>query len=375
MRELFVPNGPARLPPPLCPPAAPAAGPEQTLPRPCPGPAVEDPAAVLERLGAGCRFARPPARRAPLLCSALLALALHGTAFFAPIWNDPTPLQIGAEGPGNGLGITLSLAPAGAAGGTAEGDGRAAAEAADEPVLAAPPVAQAAPEPVPAIPSTPAVPEPPEPQPAMPAVAPEPQAPEHAMLPADADPGPMPVREARPAPATVVSPAPAASPPPAPRARPKPRSDPKTVAHAGQKSRVPAVAPGVPSSDRVTSGAGVAAPDAFGAIASSSSTGGTAGDGRRGASNPAPLGPTANPKPAYPELARQRGQEGTVVLLVDVGADGTAAAVTVRQSSGFTLLDRAAQIAVQRWRFKPARLAGVSVPGRVEVPVAFRLRE
>ncbi len=87
-----------------------------------------------------------------------------------------------------------------------------------------------------------------------------------------------------------------------------------------------------------------------------------------------PLGSVANPKPAYPEIARQRGQEGAVVLLVDVTAEGTAQQVTVRRSSGYDMLDDAAVKAVRRWRFKPARLAGMAVAGQALVPIEFRLQ-
>jgi protein TonB len=84
-------------------------------------------------------------------------------------------------------------------------------------------------------------------------------------------------------------------------------------------------------------------------------------------------GLSANLKPAYPELARLRGQEGLVVLLAEVDERGAAKSVSVQRSSGYGLLDEAAVSAVQRWRFRPARLAGAAVAGRVLVPVEFRL--
>ena len=42
-----------------------------------------------------------------------------------------------------------------------------------------------------------------------------------------------------------------------------------------------------------------------------------------------------------------------------------------RQRSG--LLDRAAIKGVRKWRFKPAKLAGIDVRSRVRVPVRFEL--
>ena len=83
----------------------------------------------------------------------------------------------------------------------------------------------------------------------------------------------------------------------------------------------------------------------------------------------------SNPPPRYPHLARQRGQEGQVVIRVRVSADGNARSVTVRQSSGYHLLDDAAAKAIRRWRFVPASFAGVAMAGTVDVPVTFRLTE
>ena len=83
----------------------------------------------------------------------------------------------------------------------------------------------------------------------------------------------------------------------------------------------------------------------------------------------------SNPPPRYPHLARQRGQEGQVVIRVRVSADGNARSVTIRQSSGYPLLDDAAAKAIRRWRFVPASFAGVAMAGTVDVPVTFRLTE
>ena len=80
-----------------------------------------------------------------------------------------------------------------------------------------------------------------------------------------------------------------------------------------------------------------------------------------------------NPAPRYPEQARRAGHEGLVMLNARVGADGRAQEVAVRASSGFPLLDEAALKAVQRWKFKPARIGSVPVDSRVEIPVRFEL--
>lgn len=77
-----------------------------------------------------------------------------------------------------------------------------------------------------------------------------------------------------------------------------------------------------------------------------------------------------NPKPEYPADARAAGLSGRVVLLVSIAADGSVTDARVLQSSGVASLDRSAQTTVQsRWRFEPARSAGVPVP--IEVTLGF----
>ena len=48
-----------------------------------------------------------------------------------------------------------------------------------------------------------------------------------------------------------------------------------------------------------------------------------------------------NPDPTYPTIARRRHQEGVVILVIQVTANGKAAKVFVKKSSGFPLLDEA----------------------------------
>lgn len=81
-----------------------------------------------------------------------------------------------------------------------------------------------------------------------------------------------------------------------------------------------------------------------------------------------------NPAPPYPGLARRLGEEGRVLLRVQVAPDGSAAQVELRQSSGFARLDAAALETVRRWRFVPARQGGDTVAAWVLVPISFSLR-
>jgi periplasmic protein TonB len=80
-----------------------------------------------------------------------------------------------------------------------------------------------------------------------------------------------------------------------------------------------------------------------------------------------------NPEPVYPELARRRRQEGLVLLAVKITAQGRAASVEIKKSSGFPLLDNAAVEAVRDWEFQPARIGSLALESEIEVPVRFEL--
>ncbi|MGJ7904210.1 energy transducer TonB [Lysobacter sp. 1R34A] len=81
-----------------------------------------------------------------------------------------------------------------------------------------------------------------------------------------------------------------------------------------------------------------------------------------------------NPEPRYPSGALRRGEGGTVVLRVNVGADGKPEEVEVARHSGSRELDRAALVAVRDWRFRPATRDGREVASVVEQPVEFKPR-
>lgn len=80
-----------------------------------------------------------------------------------------------------------------------------------------------------------------------------------------------------------------------------------------------------------------------------------------------------NPIPAYPPMARRKGEQGKVLLSVMVNADGSPIRVEVRNSSGSASLDQAALETVKRWRFIPASQAGDNIESTVLVPLTFRL--
>ena len=81
------------------------------------------------------------------------------------------------------------------------------------------------------------------------------------------------------------------------------------------------------------------------------------------------------PKPNYPESARRKGREGTVLLRVLVDDKGRAKSVEINKSSGDDMLDRAAREAIERWRFIPARYGEEAVESWIRIPVDFRLAD
>jgi TonB family protein len=80
-----------------------------------------------------------------------------------------------------------------------------------------------------------------------------------------------------------------------------------------------------------------------------------------------------NPKPVYPQEAREKGYQGKVLLRVEVLANGRVGQVAVKKSSGCEVLDRSALAAVREWRFVPARKGEAAVPVWVIIPIKFQL--
>lgn len=93
----------------------------------------------------------------------------------------------------------------------------------------------------------------------------------------------------------------------------------------------------------------------------------------RGAVAETQPGYVRNPPPIYPEWSRTHGEEGTVVLEVEVQASGRCGDVRVLHSSGSRRLDAAAVTAVRRWVFRPAKRWQLPVSFWVEIPITFEL--
>lgn len=76
--------------------------------------------------------------------------------------------------------------------------------------------------------------------------------------------------------------------------------------------------------------------------------------------------------PNYPEMARASQLEGTVVVKVQVGTDGSVLQAIVIQSV-HPMLDVEAVKAARRCKFKPGKQRGVPVKAWMAIPFAFRL--
>ena len=88
----------------------------------------------------------------------------------------------------------------------------------------------------------------------------------------------------------------------------------------------------------------------------------------------APPRPKRNIRPDYPKGARQRGEQGDVILEIRVNAEGTVDDVKVATSSGFIELDEAAVKAAKAAKFSPARSGHDPVASTARLKLQFKLR-
>jgi TonB family protein len=75
--------------------------------------------------------------------------------------------------------------------------------------------------------------------------------------------------------------------------------------------------------------------------------------------------------PEYPPEAKERNIQGTVVLLVEIQADGTIGEVGI--ASGDPLLARAAVKAVRQWRYQPYSVQGQPAQRQTRISIKFSL--
>jgi protein TonB len=77
-------------------------------------------------------------------------------------------------------------------------------------------------------------------------------------------------------------------------------------------------------------------------------------------------------RPDYPEMARASQLEGTVVVKIQVGTDGSVLQAQVIQAV-HPLLDKAAVEAARRCRFVPGKQRGIPVKAWMAIPFVFSL--
>jgi len=80
------------------------------------------------------------------------------------------------------------------------------------------------------------------------------------------------------------------------------------------------------------------------------------------------------PAPVYPVESSRRRERGTVLLRVLVDALGRPAQIQLERSSGYSRLDEAARMAVQKALFQPYEVNGVAQPAQVLIPIEFTRR-
>jgi len=155
-----------------------------------------------------------------------------------------------------------------------------------------------------------------------------------------------------------------------------PHAAPQTAAIAARREPV------VPAASVGTTGSHteVASPSGSSGLASHQGAdgegagGGGGGDGSGTGSAHVEYG--QNPGPGYPIEARRRAEQGTVLLRIEVGVDGSVERVEIAQSSGFASLDESAVETVRtRWRFVPAQRDGIAIESWCQVPIRFALIE
>ncbi|WP_229413502.1 energy transducer TonB [Massilia violaceinigra] len=78
-------------------------------------------------------------------------------------------------------------------------------------------------------------------------------------------------------------------------------------------------------------------------------------------------------KPEYPKAALREEQEGTVTLAFLIGGDGAVKDSRIIKSSGFLLLDIAAQDGIGRCTFKPTRVDGKPITSWMQLQYAWSL--
>src|SRR5581483_490210 len=157
-------------------------------------------------------------------------------------------------------------------------------------------------------------------------------------------------------------------------------SAPLPMLHIGRPGD-PLAAPGPPSDGRGSGGGigegkgtGVGPGDGAGVGPGKDSGfgGGLPGGGAGPRANITPAALIWKIEPEYSDEARRAKVQGTVLLYLDVDADGKPSNILVRQGLGLGLDEKAVE-AVRQWKFRPGRQNGRAVTTSATVEVSFRL--
>lgn len=79
--------------------------------------------------------------------------------------------------------------------------------------------------------------------------------------------------------------------------------------------------------------------------------------------------------PVYPSQSLRLGEQGRVMLKVELDENGRVTGASVKTTSGFTRLDQAALNAVKTWHCKPALQNGRAMPAVALQPFSFTLED
>ena len=79
------------------------------------------------------------------------------------------------------------------------------------------------------------------------------------------------------------------------------------------------------------------------------------------------------PQPAYPDSAQLNGEQGDVLVGVNVSSSGKPRRLRIDRSSGSGVLDEAAAEAVAQWRFIPAIENGDTTSAWTTIKIHFQL--
>ena len=82
---------------------------------------------------------------------------------------------------------------------------------------------------------------------------------------------------------------------------------------------------------------------------------------------------TQNHPPLYPKLSKRLKEEGTVILSMLISSQGLIEDISIKESSGYSRLDKAALSAAAKWRYEPATVNGKAVANRYSMPIEFKL--